>query len=103
MSGLVGNPEDRFSSDEAQFITSCQSCANKMPHRDRNVGQKSFFTDLEKRPWSALFGSLFKTHLEHLSLVMKKPAFCICENKDADQLRGYREADQRLCLRYLHG
>ena len=35
-----------------------------------------------------------------LSLVMRKPAFCICENKDADQLRGYREADQRLCFRY---
>ena len=26
----------------------------------------------------------------------EKPAFCICENKDADQLRGNREADQRL-------
>ena len=35
-----------------------------------------------------------------LSLVMRKPAFCICENKDADQLRGNREADQRLCFRY---
>ena len=34
-----------------------------------------------------------------LSLVMRKPAFCICENKDADQLRGSREADQRLCFR----
>ena len=31
---------------------------------------------------------------------MRKPAFCICENKDADQLRGYREADQRLCFPY---
>ena len=31
---------------------------------------------------------------------MRKPAFSICENKDADQLRGNREADQRLCLRY---
>ena len=27
---------------------------------------------------------------------MRKPAFCIFENKDADQLRGNREADQRL-------
>ena len=36
-----------------------------------------------------------------LSLVMRKPAFCICENKDADQLRGNREADQRLCFRYV--
>ena len=31
---------------------------------------------------------------------MRKPAFCICENKDADQLRGNREADQRLYFRY---
>ena len=30
---------------------------------------------------------------------MKKTAFCICENKDADQLCGDREADQRVCLR----
>ena len=37
----------------------------------------------------------------YLSLVMRKPDFCICENKDADQLRGNREADQRLCFRYI--
>ena len=30
---------------------------------------------------------------------MRKPTFCICENKDVDQLRGnHREADQRLCF-----
>ena len=32
---------------------------------------------------------------------MRKPKFCICENKDADQLHGNREADQRLCFRYI--
>ena len=32
---------------------------------------------------------------------MRKPTFCKCENKDADQLRGNREADQRLCFRYI--
>ena len=37
----------------------------------------------------------------HLSRIMRKPAFCICENKDADQLRGKLEADQRLCFRYI--
>ena len=31
---------------------------------------------------------------------MRKPAFCICENKDADQLHGNCEADQRLCFHY---
>ena len=30
---------------------------------------------------------------------MRKLAFCTCENKDTDQLRGNREADQRLCFR----
>ena len=39
--------------------------------------------------------------LNYLSRVVRKPAFGgICENKDADQLRGNREADQRLCFRY---
>ena len=42
-----------------------------------------------------------KGHKRHMSLVMRKPAFCICENKDADQLHGYREADQRLCFFYI--
>ena len=31
--------------------------------------------------------------------IMRKPTFCICENKYADQLRGNREADQRLHFR----
>ena len=36
-----------------------------------------------------------------MSSVMRKPAFCICENKDADQLCGNRIADQ--CLLFsLH-
>ena len=32
---------------------------------------------------------------------MRKPTFCIRENKDADQLRSYCEADQRLCFGYM--
>ena len=32
-----------------------------------------------------------------MSRIMRKPAFCICENKDADQLRGFYEADQCIC------
>ena len=31
---------------------------------------------------------------------MRGPGFCICENKDADQLRGNREADLRLGFHY---
>ena len=43
----------------------------------------------------------FVSIVSNLSHVMRKLTFCICENKDADQLRGHREADQRLCFRYI--
>ena len=36
-----------------------------------------------------------------MSRLMGKPTICIGENKGTDQLRGNREADQRLCFRYL--
>ena len=32
---------------------------------------------------------------------MRFPTFCICDHKDADQLCGNHEADQRLCFRYI--
>ena len=35
-----------------------------------------------------------------MSSHMEKPTICIGENKGADQLRGNREADQRLCFHY---
>ena len=38
--------------------------------------------------------------IDNMSRDVRKPDFRICENKDADQLRGYREADQRLWFRY---
>ena len=45
---------------------------------------------------------LVQVCFRNMSRVMRKPTFCICENKDADQLRGNREADQRLCFRYIN-
>ena len=44
--------------------------------------------------------SLLLSVVHNMSPIVGKPAFCICENIDADQLRGNREADQRLCFRY---
>ena len=35
-----------------------------------------------------------------MSRIKRKPDFCICENKSADQLCSNCTADQRLCLRY---
>ena len=42
----------------------------------------------------------YEASSDEMSLCMRKPTICICENKGADQLRGNREADQRLCFRY---
>ena len=36
--------------------------------------------------------------ISYISHIMRKPAFCIYENKDADQLHGNHVADQRLCF-----
>ena len=44
---------------------------------------------------------LFYISLSNLrSRIMRKPDFCLCENKGADQLRSNWEADQRLHFRY---
>ena len=40
-----------------------------------------------------------RTHI-YISLVMRKPAFCMCENKDAHQLRSNCATDQCYCFRY---
>ena len=49
--------------------------------------------------WEMVLQSLPITN--HMSRVMRKATFCICENNDADQVRGNREADQRFCFRYI--
>ena len=35
-----------------------------------------------------------------MSLLTRKPTFCICENKGSDQLHSNCEADHHLCFRY---
>ena len=73
MSELVQNPEDGFPHDKAQIV--------KIIPKGQNGRTDQLCINM--------------------SLVMKKPDFCLCENKDADQLHSNCEADQRLCFRYL--
>ena len=42
----------------------------------------------------------YEKYQNNMSRLVGKPTICIGENKGADQLRGNREADQRLCFRY---
>ena len=90
MSDLVGNPEDRFSLEAAHI------------HCEPSNATYLYI----------VFSRFFKSFLfcidvvafcdsEYMSRVVRKPAFCRYENKDADQLRGDPEADQRLCFRFI--
>ena len=74
-------PGSRFSHDAAHMLIN--------PYHEK-TSLFSFRPD-KTQPMRHSYGS-------YMSLVMRKPAFCICENKDADQLP---EADQRLCFRYI--
>ena len=62
---------------------------------------KYFKNPYTKMPWTCSQLAIEQfVHRKHLSRLMGKPTIYICENKGADQLRGNREADQRLCFRY---
>ena len=74
MSDQVGHPEDQLSQVTAQMQTEYISNFNN------KVGV-----------WG----------LGKMSRIARKRDYCLCQNKGADQLRGNREADQRLCFRYL--
>ena len=63
-------------------------CASGTSHWDTHCLGLFYHPHLQKR-----------SHFSHH--IMRKPTICICENKGADQLRGNREADQRLCFRYM--
>ena len=54
-----------------------------------------------KTDWLPDLADLHHLAPQYLSHLMREPTICIGENKGADQLRGNREADQRLCFRYL--
>ena len=54
------------------------------------------FSELPKDARVASLGFV----IYYMSRIVRKPDFCLCENKGADQLRSNCEADQRLCFRY---
>ena len=60
----------------------------------------NFFFKLDVSELSQLV-LLLLLYMKHLSRVVRNPAFCICKNKDTDQLRGNCDAKQRLCFRYI--
>ena len=61
------------------------------------VVNKMLFSSHTKLFMIKMFTPVFQNKM---SRIVRKPDFCLGENKGADQLRGNREADQRLCFRY---
>ena len=103
----------RFDPISNSFEMSCMSLENdwlkkKTPRKGRDTVFFiiEFSSDLSQNlvqpsPILLCMRSSHKSRrYSYLSRDVRKPDFCICENKDADQLRGNREADQRLCFRY---
>ena len=98
MSDLVGNPEDRFSQNEAQILPSSPASNSTT---DKFLPWVIALFDCYAGQLSSFFSSISPGPMDQLSRVVRKPAFCIWENKDANQLHGNRKADQHLCFCYI--
>ena len=118
MSDLVGNPEDRFSRITALFVLHCYPFYKSISEVNilLNMRKPAFYlaeNDVTIDPAGLrslkstshcltvmLFNLSEISRFECLygSRLIGKPTICIGENKGADQLRGNREADQRLCF-----
>ena len=83
----------------SKFPAVCQ-LRNLLAVRRKNVCLVSFVKRSKLVIKQTLLCSISGQGHGYMSRVIGKPDFCICENKDADQLHGNREADQRLCFCY---
>ena len=63
-----------------------------------NIQRKLLKTEISSKKLDPLEA---RNTQKKMRIVMRKPAFCICENKAADQMCGNRTANQRLCIRYI--
>ena len=65
-------------------------------------GRENFITETSNYLMFSYFHiDLLIFSVTHMSPVMRKRDFCLCENKGADQLHSNCKADQRLCFGYM--
>ena len=65
----------------------------------KNFGISDRISRLSGRPLRLSEGQVLIDTMEKMRSDVRKPEFCLCENKDADQLCSNCTADQRLCFR----
>ena len=88
-----------FVCDQLYSIQGLQNCTTKQSHCWCEAGlRKTLHHTCTSK---SVYMYVLCNNKNNLSRIMRKPTFCICENKDADQLCGNRKADQRLCFRYI--
>ena len=90
-----------------QKLEICNLGPDSLSEEEANQGKKRWEATAEQGEWIPRVNAGGCRNYLGMSLVsnkmsriVRKPAFCICENKDTDQLRSNCEADQRLCFRY---
>ena len=68
----------------------CVSIYTGLLRTDQNCADlATMVTDIIYPKENGMLNNTLTVKQYNLSLVMRKPAFCICENKDADQLRAF--------------
>ena len=83
--------------------SSHESFLSSLPHRQRIMlycvlANYCYMLFSHGPPYPEVY-LIFDLDISDMSRFMRKPDFCLCENKGADQLSSYCEADQRLCFR----
>ena len=74
----------------------CQSIELKLKHSPEWPVKEGGDAAIYEQEW------MIETLTDIMSHVMRKPTFCICKNKGADQLRSYCKADHAAPLFSLH-
>ena len=93
----IADPQDYLSHFDYYICSETVMLSNTLTNIFFNI-LKDF---LHVTIFSSITGLLSKQNMETFEPPHgKTKTICICENKGADQLRGNREADQRLCFRY---
>ena len=92
-------PEDEEEDPDAEVPEDENKCVVYF-WQGRDAGNMGYLTFTFRYNRDSNFNLKLLIHEYHLSHVMRKPNFCICKSKDADQLCSNRQADQRLCFRY---
>ena len=89
----------------------CLKCFNKQHkflcnpddesrHEDHHQALLKLSHAVEFKTHFNLFNTIHYCQVYDMSLRLRKPTICICENQDADQLCSYCTADQCLCFRH---